>query len=256
MTVDVPRIARTFATEADFLAAYEAEVSAGGLLVRGASVGSIPAMAPCVVVIRVAELQPIELPALVASARPGAVAVIFDGSPEPLHALAREIRRPRPTAPAGERAVSHTPIGSRPPTESRPPIETRPLAERLSEMSVGQKIQLAMNGDREARILLLRDQNKTLHSFVLKNVRIQLEEVQFAARLPTLAPDALKFISENLQWMATPSILIGLVRNPTTPIPVALKLIPRVPLSELRAIAKGGARLPLVQAARRLIARG
>lgn len=238
MSVAVPRIEKTFASDADFLAAHESEVSAGGLLVRGASVGSLAAMAPCVVVVRVAGREPIELPAFVASARPGAVAVIFDGPPEPLDALARELRRPRSAAPAADEASS------------------RSLADRLPEMTLGQKIQLAMNGDREARILLLRDQNKTLHSFVLKNVRIQLEEVQFAARLPTLAPDALKLISENLQWMATPSVLVGLVRNPTTPVSVALKLLPRVPRSELRAIAKGGARLPLQQEARRLIARG
>jgi hypothetical protein len=37
------------------------------------------------------------------------------------------------------------------------------------------------------------------------------------------------------------------------PVPLVLKVLPRVPMQELRAIAKGSGRQPVVHAARKLI---
>jgi hypothetical protein len=41
------------------------------------------------------------------------------------------------------------------------------------------------------------------------------------------------------------------VRNPKTPIPIALKLLPRVPVAELRALAKSQGRPPIVNGAKK-----
>ena len=45
----------------------------------------------------------------------------------------------------------------------------------------------------------------------------------------------------------------AIARNPQAPVPLVLKLLPRVPPQELRAIAKGVGRAPIVQAARKLL---
>lgn len=50
------------------------------------------------------------------------------------------------------------------------------------------------------------------------------------------------------------SVCTALVRNPKTPFALALKLLDRVPLNELRALAKGGAREQIVHAARKKLA--
>jgi hypothetical protein len=78
--------------------------------------------------------------------------------------------------------------------------------------------------------------------------------VKAAARSATLAPEALRYIAEHRDWSMNPGVCTALVRNPKTPVPLALEALKRVPASELRAIAKGGARDQLVQAARRLLA--
>jgi hypothetical protein len=85
----------------------------------------------------------------------------------------------------------------------------------------------------------------------MKNPRIGLEEVLWAAKLTTLNPEALKVIAEHPEWGQNPGVAAALVRNPKTPVPVALKLMPRLPVSELRALARSQGRPQIVQAAKK-----
>jgi hypothetical protein len=229
------KLVAQFNGAAEFLAAFEVEIARGGLLVRGASVENTHAGAACELSIEVAGESPVQVAARIAAVVPGVgVAVMFDGGvPEALTELAEAARNP---APADEPKVSGN------------------LFDRLRAMSVTEKTQLALSGSRDERTALLRDNAKTVHVFVLKNPRIGLDEVQAAAKNPNLSPDALKMIAEHREWGLNPSVCTSLVRNAKTPLPLALKMLERVPLSDLRALAKGGAREQLVQAARRKIA--
>ena len=221
-----PRLVAEFATADDYLAAHDAEVTAGGLLVRGAILQAGAPAAGYTLVVRIAGKDVAELPASIASIAVGTgIAVIFLAEPVALLELAARLREP---APEGNTAD-------------------------LDRLTLPERIKLAQTAPREVRMKLLRDPNKQLHAFVLKNPRITLEEVQFAARQPALAPDALKLIAEHSEWSNNLVIATNLVRNPRTPLPLALKLLPRLSSSDLRSIAKGNARPPLVQAARKLV---
>jgi hypothetical protein len=129
-----------------------------------------------------------------------------------------------------------------------------PLSERLKKMTVNEKMQMALTGTRDERAGILRDTNKSLHLFVLKNPRIGLDEVQSAAKAPNTSPDALKFIAEHREWGGNAQVSASLVRNPKTPMPLAMRALDRVTMSDLKAIAKGGARDQLVHAARKKLA--
>lgn len=228
-----------FTSHEAFLAAWQAELSRGGLLVRGASLAGAAAGAPVTLSVQVAGAPAVEVPARVAAVVPGVgVAVLLDGVPPALARLATE----PPTAEDRDEATDDAP----------PP--PGPLVERLKKLTVTEKMQLALSGTRDERAMLLRDSNKTLHVFVLKNPRLGLDEVQAAARLPQLSPEAIKQIAEHREWGTNATVCAALVRNPKTPLPLALRLIDRVPLSDLRAIAKGGARDAVVHAARKKLA--
>ena len=222
------RLLAEFESKDDYLAAHEREVSAGGLLVRGAELPAGTPLSDCTLVVRIAGVDAAEVPARLAAATPGqGVVVIFPQAPAPLAALAARLRAP-------ERAA----------TPRREPL------------TLVEKMQRASTCDREERFQLLRDPNKQLHPLVLRNLRIAIDEVVWAARLPSLNPDALKLIAEHPEWSQNPTVATALVRNPKTPVPVAVKLIPRLPVSELRAIAKSQGRPPIVSAAKKqLIAR-
>jgi hypothetical protein len=64
----------------------------------------------------------------------------------------------------------------------------------------------------------------------------------------------LKMIAEHREWGGNPGVCASLVRNPKTPMPLALRMLDKVPMNELKAIAKGGARDQIVQAARKRLA--
>jgi hypothetical protein len=236
-----------YASAVDFLSAFDGEVSRGGLLVRGADAAGALAMSACTLAVQVADRAPVEVPARVAAVVPGiGVAVVLEGVPASLKDLAAALR--------GE-ALEDAPTEGAAPGESEE-VEPRLLGERLKAMNVTQKMQVALSRSREERLALLRDINKTLHVYVLRNPRIGLDEVQHAAKQSTLGPDALKLISENREWGSNPTVCLALVRNPRTPLSIALKLLDKVPMADLRAIAKGGARDQLVQAARKKVTGG
>jgi hypothetical protein len=230
-----PLLHAAYASPAEFLLAFDGELARGGLLVRGAEIGAAHAMSECRLAVEVAGVPPVEVPGRIAAVAPGiGVAVIFDGTPAPLAALAEALRAP------AEPAADGAPRGA--------------LTDRIKAMSVQQKMKLALSGGREERLALIRDPTKVAHVFVLKNPRIGIDEVQYAAKSPNLAPDAIRLIAEHQEWSGNASICTALVRNPKTPIPIALALLGRVPQSELRAIAKGGARDPIVHAALKKLA--
>lgn len=223
-----------FATHAEYLATFTSEISKGGLLVRGATLADAEAGSACQLTVEIPGRVAVEVPARVAAVVPGVgVAVMFDGVPAALTQLAQATQ----PAEAIEGAAPHA-----------------SLFERLKAMSQQEKMQLALSGTRDERTAIFRDNNKMLHVFVLKNPRIGLDEVQAAAKLPLLSPEALKMIAEHREWSGNPTVCTGLVRNPRTPLPLALKLIDRVPVADLRVIAKGGAREQIVNAARKKIA--
>lgn len=206
----------------DFLAVYEQEIAQGGLLVRGAELPAGTALGDCSLQVRIAGKDAAGTSARLAAATPGVgVMVLFVEKPAALDALAARLRGP-------------------------PAKET---------LSLPEKMHLAMSCDRELRFQFLRDPNKQLHPLVMKNPRIGLEEVQWAAKLTTLNPEALKLIADHPEWGQNPGVAAALVRNPRTPVPVALRLLPRLPVAELRALARSQGRPQIVQAAKKHLLR-
>lgn len=208
-----------FPTAAEYLAAHEQEIAQGGLLVRGAGLPAGTALGECTLVVRIEGAVAAQAQARLAAATPGVgVMVLFPAAPASLDALASRLR------------------GGHKPKET---------------LSLQEKLHLAASCDRELRFQLLRDPNKQLHLLVLKNPRLTLEEVQWAAKLSTLNPEALKVIAEHPEWGKSPAIAAALARNPKTPVPVAVRALAHVPVAELRAIARSQGRPQVVQAAKR-----
>lgn len=232
----------TYASMEEFQVAFDAEISRKGLLVRGAVVQGAQAGAAVSLSVTVTGSGSVEVPARIAAVVPGVgVAVMFDSVPEALVGLTTPLLDAEAEA---EPEVEASP-------ETRPPAS---VSERLKKMTVTEKMQLALTGTRDERMALFRDTNKSLHIFVLKNPRIGLDEIQGAAKSPMVSPDALKMIAEHREWGSNAIVAASLVRNPKTPMPLAMRLLDKVPMSELKAIAKGGARDQLVHAARKKLA--
>lgn len=116
--------------------------------------------------------------------------------------------------------------------------EKMPIRRRLQRMSMDDKINLALSGDRETRMALAADGNKAIHHYILRNAKLSLDEVLMMSRMPTLNPDVLIKIGENPAYTQNPQIVRNLVFNPKTPTKLAVRLIDRLPRSVLILIAK------------------
>ncbi len=129
-----------------------------------------------------------------------------------------------------------------------------PVRRRIARMSMEDKINMALSGSREERMALALDGNKAIHHYLLKNARISLDEIAFIARLPTMNPDVLGKIAENPSYTQNLSVVKNLVYNPKTPVPLAIKLLDRMPRSEVLNLSKRmSMNQRLVQAAKKKI---
>lgn len=116
--------------------------------------------------------------------------------------------------------------------------ERMPIRRRLQRMGMDEKINLALTGDRQARMALATDSNKAVHHYLLKNAKITLDEIASMARLPSLNPDVLEKIAENPQYTQNPSVAKALVYNPKTPVGTAVRMLDRLPRNEVVLLAK------------------
>lgn len=144
-------------------------------------------------------------------------------------------------------------------SQSPPPVtgketETSDLYARIRDLPLQEKQKLARTGRKPARQLLIRDVNKTLHRVVLSNPDISVDEVAEYAASPALAKDALEYITQNRTWMASRQVTFAVVKNPSTPVEIAVRLVPRLGQSEWRYLARPGAvRAPVAAQARKQI---
>jgi hypothetical protein len=177
-------------------------------------------------------------------------------TPPPLAAVprAKPATTPPPTAaPAAAESPAAAPPAAAPPAAS-PPAATPPAAAapaRPDGLSRMEKVQKALHGTRDERNAILRDRDRTLHAFVLKNPQLDADDVVAIARNAQLAGDLLQQIGDRKEWLQRPAVALALARNPKTPPELAVRALEHVPLEAVRQLAKGAGALPHVQAAAR-----
>ncbi len=108
----------------------------------------------------------------------------------------------------------------------------------VKNMSVAEKVKLALLGNKEARDILIREQNKMILRALMKNPRIQVSEVSNMASSKSVNDEVLRLISQNREWMRTYSIKKDLVFNPRTPQPLAIKLYRVLRENDIKTLSK------------------
>jgi len=112
------------------------------------------------------------------------------------------------------------------------------LIRKVMFMNVKDRMKLAMKGDREARGILIRDSNKLVCSAVVKNPRVTEQEVENISAMRTVAAEVLRLVAMNRSWARSYTVIHNLARNPRTPIPTAMNILPRIRTKDLRIISE------------------
>lgn len=125
--------------------------------------------------------------------------------------------------------------------------------DRMRSLSQMEKILLAVKADRTERALLLQDNDPRVLLSVLRNPRLTVDEVARLARSPFLNFQIADVITKATQWMGNVDVRIGLVNNPKTPPAFAMRILPTLPIAEIRNVARTGTSMALKQAAIKLV---
>jgi len=129
------------------------------------------------------------------------------------------------------------------------------LLQKLQEMSVGAKIKLALRGNRETRMLLLRDANRMIRRFVLQNPRVGDDEIIAVCKNRSADEELLRIIAESRVWTKNYQVRISLTSNPKTPLVLALRFVSGLPDRDIRMLAKSkNVSQTVAAAAKRIVA--
>jgi hypothetical protein len=112
------------------------------------------------------------------------------------------------------------------------------LIRRIMFMNVKARMKLALKGDREARGILVRDSNKIVSAAVVNNPRVTDQEIENISAMRTVAEEVLRLISLNRSWARSYPIIHNLARNPRTPIPTVLNVLPRIRTKDLKNLSQ------------------
>jgi hypothetical protein len=113
------------------------------------------------------------------------------------------------------------------------PARRETLMQRLAQMTVLERLMLAIKGGRSERAMLIRDPNKLVQRSVLQSPRLTDAEVELFAAMTNLSVDVLRIISGMRVFMKNYAIVKNLINNPKTPLDISLHLFPRLNATDL-----------------------
>jgi hypothetical protein len=131
------------------------------------------------------------------------------------------------------------------------PEKKQNIWDRIRALSQMEKLLLAVKADRTERALLLQDNDPRVLLSLLRNPRLTVDEVARLAKSSFLTYQVADVIIRTSQWMANLDVRLGLIHNAKTPPAFAMRILPTLPESEVRSIARGGTNMALKTAALR-----
>jgi hypothetical protein len=109
--------------------------------------------------------------------------------------------------------------------------------ERLSTMTVPEKMKCAMKGTREMRSILIRDPNRLVASAVLSCPKVNPAEVEAFAKMGNVSEDILRTIAKSRAWTKAYGVVLSLVKNSKTPVAISMTLMQRLNESDVKKIS-------------------
>ncbi len=108
--------------------------------------------------------------------------------------------------------------------------------QKILKLNVTEKITLATRGDREERLILIRDSSRSVQEAVINSPKLTEQEVETIAKMRGVKDNILRSISVRRAWMKNYGIVKALANNPKTPLPVAMELLKRLTVNDLKTL--------------------
>jgi hypothetical protein len=115
--------------------------------------------------------------------------------------------------------------------------KTQTFQQRLSSMTVPEKVKCATKGTREMRSILIRDPNRMVASAVLSCPKVNDAEVESFAKMGSVSEEILRTIAHSRAWTKSYSVVLALVKNSKTPVAITLNLMQRLNPGDVKKLA-------------------
>ena len=121
--------------------------------------------------------------------------------------------------------------------EERQQTEKVNAVQKIYRLNTAEKIITALKGSREERSILIRDPNRIVATAVLGSPRITEAEIESISGMKSVSDEILRTIGNHREWAKRYTVLNNLVRNPRTPIGIALSMVPRLNPKDIKGIS-------------------
>jgi DNA repair protein RadC len=95
---------------------------------------------------------------------------------------------------------------------------------QIKELPVGQKLALAKKGNKDVRMILIKDSNEMVARETVSSSRITDAEILAIAMMRDVSDKILRHIAGNRRYRQNKQIVLALLNNPRTPVGVSLGL--------------------------------
>ena len=130
------------------------------------------------------------------------------------------------------------------PEKAELPDRNQNVWDRVRRLPQPEKLLLAMKAEQSERAVLVQDNDPRVLLSLLMNARVTMDEVIRIAKSSFQTYQIAELIMKTGQWMANLDVRLALIRNPKTPPPFALRILPTLPDSEVKMIARGESAAP------------
>lgn len=125
---------------------------------------------------------------------------------------------------------------------SEKPQDHKPMREnifvKVQRMTAAEKALFAMQGNRDVRLILIRDPNIMVSKAVMQSPKLTEYDVSSIAQMREVDEEILRTIANNRRWMRTYGVVKNLALNPRTPVPVAISLLSRLTNADIRSASR------------------
>jgi hypothetical protein len=116
--------------------------------------------------------------------------------------------------------------------------EKKSLFAQIMTATASEKMIMGLKGSRQARMMLIRDRNRTVWGAVLSSPNMNEADAEAIVQMRNVAPDVLREIGKKREWTKRYKVAHELVKNPKTPPEISSQLLPRMAARDLKALTK------------------
>src|SRR5262249_30190197 len=111
------------------------------------------------------------------------------------------------------------------------------VVQKIYRMNTAEKVVQALKGSSGDRAILVRDPNRIVATAVLGSPRLTDPEIERFAGMKNVSDEVLRHIASNKDWTKRYGVISNLVKNPRTPLALAINLVPRLNPRDMKSIA-------------------